>query len=70
MNKTDLNNKQQKAEGLTFNKNSIKDLISNYNAVKKFLSTLDATNDKKAVETTKNAETNITNLKTNERESN
>lgn len=70
MNKTDLNNKQQKAQGLTFNKNSIKDLISNYNAVKKFLSTLDATNDKKAVETTKNAETNITNLKTNERESN
>lgn len=70
MNKTDLNNKQQKAEALTFNKNSIKDLISNYNAVKKFLSTLDATNDKKAVETTKNAEINITNLKTNERESN
>lgn len=70
MNKTDLNNKQQKAEGLTFNKNSIKDLISNYNAVKKFLSTLDATKDKKAVETTKYAEINITNLKTNERESN
>jgi len=70
MNKTDLNNKQQKAEGLTFNKNSIKDLISNYNAVKKFLSTLDATKDKKAVETTKNAEINITNFKTNERESN
>lgn len=70
MNKTDLNNKEQKAQGLTFNKNSIKDLISNYNAVKKFLSTLDATKDKKALETTKNAEKNITNLKTNERESN
>tara|TARA_R110002153_G_scaffold7_4_gene81 strand:- start:7324 stop:7536 length:213 start_codon:yes stop_codon:yes gene_type:complete len=70
MNKTDLNNKEQKAQGLTVNKNSIKDLISNYNAVKKFLSTLDATNDKKAVETTKNAGINTTNLKTNERESN
>ncbi len=63
MNKDQLSNKGEKLQGKIDNKFTAKYILNNFKAVKKFLSTLDVYNHKKAVETTKNAEINITNIK-------
>lgn len=70
MNKTDLNNKEQKLQVNLNDKFSAKYILSNFKAVKKFLSTLDLETDKNALERTENPDEIETNKKKNERENN
>lgn len=70
MNKTELNNKEQKRQVNNKDKFSAKYILSNFKAVKKFLSTLDYETDKKALERTENPDVIETNKLKNERENN
>ena len=63
MNKDQISNKGEKLQGKIDNKFTVKYILSNFKAVKKFLSTLDAEIDKNDVETTKNPDGIKTNIK-------